>query len=80
MNRRAAARLLLGRGCAFLYEKMKAAEKEEWTSGERLRAALRGRRETGAQMLEVVVWGTMMTMQPVKCCSVSLLRSSSSVD
>jgi exosortase len=39
------------------YENVAAAEEEDWTACGRLRAALRGRRETGAQMLEVVVWG-----------------------
>ena len=39
------------------YEKVAAAEEEDWTARGRLRAALRGRREVGAQMLEVVVWG-----------------------
>jgi hypothetical protein len=39
------------------YENVAAAEEEDWTARGRLRAALRGRRETGAQMLEVVVWG-----------------------
>jgi exosortase len=39
------------------YENVAAAEEEDWTARGRLGAALRGRRETGAQMLEVVVWG-----------------------
>jgi exosortase len=39
------------------YENVTAAEEEDWTARGRVRAALRGRRETGAQMLEVVVWG-----------------------
>jgi hypothetical protein len=39
------------------YETTKAAEEEDWTPRGRVRAALRGRRELGAQMLEVVVWG-----------------------
>src|SRR5438094_4951143 len=39
------------------YENVAAAEEEDWTARGRLRAALRGRRETGAQMLEVVVSG-----------------------
>lgn len=39
------------------YENVVAAEEEDWTACGRVRAALRGRRETGAQMLEVVVWG-----------------------
>ena len=39
------------------YENVAAAEEEDWTARGRVRAALRGRRETGAQMLEVVVWG-----------------------
>ena len=39
------------------YENAKAAEEEDWTPRGRLRAALRGRREIGAQMLEVIVWG-----------------------
>jgi hypothetical protein len=33
------------------------AEEEDWTARGRLRAALRGRREIGAQMLELAVWG-----------------------
>jgi exosortase len=39
------------------YENAAAAESEDWTARGRLRAALQGRREIGAQMLEVVVWG-----------------------
>jgi len=39
------------------YANIAAAEEEDWTARGRLRAALRGRREIGAQMLEVVVWG-----------------------
>jgi exosortase len=39
------------------YENVAAAEEEDWTARGRLRAAFRGRREVGAQMLEVVVWG-----------------------
>jgi hypothetical protein len=38
------------------YESEEAANEEDWTAQGRLRAALRGRRERGAQMLEVVVW------------------------
>lgn len=34
-----------------------AYEEEDWTARGRLRAALRGFREVGAQMLELVVWG-----------------------
>ncbi len=39
------------------YENTQAANEEDWTARGRLRAALRGRREIGAQMLELVVWG-----------------------
>ena len=39
------------------YENVAAAEEEDWTARGRLRAALLGRREIGAQMLELVVWG-----------------------
>lgn len=39
------------------YENASAAAEEDWSAGGRVRAALRGRRELGAQMLEVVVWG-----------------------
>jgi exosortase len=39
------------------YEDIAAAEEEDWTARGRVRAALRGRREIGAQMLEIVVWG-----------------------
>ena len=39
------------------YENVKAATEEDWTVRGRVRAALRGRREMGAQMLEVAVWG-----------------------
>jgi Protein of unknown function (DUF3485) len=39
------------------YKTEEAANEEDWTPRGRLRAALRGRREMGAQMLEVVVWG-----------------------
>jgi len=39
------------------YETVTAAIEEDWTARGRLRAALKGRREIGAQMLELVVWG-----------------------
>jgi exosortase len=39
------------------YENTTAAVEEDWSALGRLRAAWRGRREVGAQMLEVVVWG-----------------------
>jgi exosortase len=39
------------------YGNVAAAESEDWSARGRLRAALQGRREIGAQMLEVVVWG-----------------------
>ena len=39
------------------YESVAAAESEDWSARGRVRAALQGRREIGAQMLEVVVWG-----------------------
>lgn len=39
------------------YESVAAATQEDWTARGRLRAALKGQREIGAQMLEVVVWG-----------------------
>lgn len=39
------------------YENVAAAESEDWSARGRLRTALQGRREIGAQMLEVVVWG-----------------------
>jgi exosortase len=39
------------------YESVAAANEEDWTAAGRIRAALRGRREVGAQMLELVVWG-----------------------
>jgi exosortase len=39
------------------YENVAAAESEDWSARGRVRAALQGRREIGAQMLEVVVWG-----------------------
>ena len=39
------------------YEDTKAAVEEDWTPRGRVRAALRGRRELGTQMLEVAVWG-----------------------
>ena len=39
------------------YESVSAAESEDWSARGRLQAALQGRREIGAQMLEVVVWG-----------------------
>jgi hypothetical protein len=39
------------------YETVNAAIEEDWTARGRLRAAWRGRREIGAQMLELVVWG-----------------------
>ncbi|HEV3244581.1 MAG TPA: exosortase/archaeosortase family protein [Chthoniobacterales bacterium] len=39
------------------YETTAAAESEDWSARGRLRSALQGRREIGAQMLEIVVWG-----------------------
>jgi exosortase len=39
------------------YDSVAAAESEDWSARGRLRAALQGRREIGAQMLEIVVWG-----------------------
>lgn len=39
------------------YENAKAAEQEDWTMRGRMRAAWQGRRDVGAQMLEIVVWG-----------------------
>jgi exosortase len=39
------------------YKNVADAQEEDWTARGRLRAALRGQREMGAQMLEVVVWG-----------------------
>jgi exosortase len=39
------------------YENETAANEEDWTARGRVRAALRGQRELGALMLEVVVWG-----------------------
>lgn len=39
------------------YKNVAAAQEEDWTARGRVRAALRGQREMGAQMLEVVVWG-----------------------
>ena len=39
------------------YENEKAANEEDWTVRGRIETALRGRREVGAQMLELVTWG-----------------------
>lgn len=39
------------------YDNSATATEEDWTARGRIRAALRGRRELGAQMLELVVWG-----------------------
>lgn len=39
------------------YENAAAAIMEDWSFRGRLRAALQGRREIGAQILEIVVWG-----------------------
>jgi len=39
------------------YETAAAAVEEDWSFRGRVRAALQGRREIGAQMLELVVWG-----------------------
>jgi exosortase len=39
------------------YENAAAAEREDWTARGRLRTAWQGRRDVGAQMLEIVVWG-----------------------
>jgi exosortase len=39
------------------YSSVSDAIEEDWTARGRIRAALNGRREIGAQMLELVVWG-----------------------
>jgi len=39
------------------YESVAAAVAEDWSARGRIRAALQGRREIGAQILEIVVWG-----------------------
>ncbi len=39
------------------YETVAAAETEDWSARGRLRAALQGRKDIGAQMLEIIVWG-----------------------
>jgi hypothetical protein len=39
------------------YETVTAAQEEDWSPRGRVRAALRGRREVGAQMIELAVWG-----------------------
>ena len=39
------------------YDTVNAAIQEDWTPRGRIQAALAGRREIGAQMLELVVWG-----------------------
>jgi len=39
------------------YDTVAAAEEEDWSARGRVRAALRGRREIGAQMIEVGIWG-----------------------
>ena len=39
------------------YDTVDAAIEEDWTARGRVKAALRGRREVGAQMLELIVWG-----------------------
>lgn len=39
------------------YDSVAAAESEDWSARGRAQAALQGRREIGAQMLEIVVWG-----------------------
>jgi exosortase len=39
------------------YDKTEVANEEDWSAEGRVRSALRGRREVGAQMLELVVWG-----------------------
>ncbi|MEP6603403.1 MAG: hypothetical protein ABJB69_05605 [Spartobacteria bacterium] len=51
------------------YENAAAAAEEDWSARGRVRAAMRGRRELGAQMLEIVVWGMKMTRPRVKPCS-----------
>jgi hypothetical protein len=39
------------------YDNVETAVEEDWTAQGRIHAALNGRREIGAQMLELVVWG-----------------------
>jgi hypothetical protein len=39
------------------YESAAAAAEEDWSPRARVRAAFRGQREAGAQMLELAVWG-----------------------
>ena len=48
------ARALQDQGSALL--------SEDWTPAGRIRAALRGRREVGTQMLEIAVWGYEQTI------------------
>jgi exosortase len=39
------------------YERTETVNEEDWSAKGRVRSALRGRREVGAQMLELIVWG-----------------------
>jgi hypothetical protein len=39
------------------YDSVTAAIEEDWSFRGRVRAAFRGRRDIGAQILEIVVWG-----------------------
>lgn len=39
------------------YDNVASAVEEDWSTRGRIKAALQGRREIGAQMLEVIVWG-----------------------
>jgi hypothetical protein len=39
------------------YQSSSSAVEEDWSVKGRIRAALRGQREVGAQMLELAVWG-----------------------
>jgi exosortase len=39
------------------YQNVRGNEEEDWTARGRVRSALRGQREIGAQMLELAIWG-----------------------
>jgi len=56
MNRRRCTSSI-ATGCRFLYEKMRAAEKEDWDIGGSCARSLCGPRKIGAQMTEMIVWG-----------------------
>jgi exosortase len=56
-------------------EPKREADEEDWTASGRVRAAIRGQKEVGAQMLEIVVWGYEMDAEAAEAMSLQLART-----